>query len=326
MPKITYAEQTYECRGDESVLECLSRHGVELSSSCRAGVCQTCMIKATSGTPPAEAQQGLKPRLAEQGYFLACICTPIQDLTVTEADEGDLPRVAATITEKTPLNETIIRLRLKPESDFEYRPGQFLNLHRNDGLTRSYSIASLPQEQTIELQVEHIPGGRMSGWLMQEATVGDTVQIDGPHGDCYYIDSNPDQDLLLIGTGTGLAPLWGIAREALARGHRGNIRLFHGSHSRAKLYLVDELKQLAETHENFFYTPCISGPDSGGFTPGRANEIALSRFAKLSGWRIYLCGHPDMVNNSKKQAFLAGADLNQIHADPFTFETPSPAP
>jgi len=207
MPKITYAGQTYECRGDESVLECLERQGVELPSSCRTGVCQTCMMKATSGTLPAAAQQGLKPRLVEQGYFLACICRPAQDLSVTEADESALPKVAATITEKTPINETIIRLRLKPESTFDYRPGQFLNLHRDNGLTRSYSIASLPTEDYVELQVEYIPGGRMSGWLVQEAKVGETVQIDGPHGDCYYSDSDPEQNLLLIGTGTGLAPL-----------------------------------------------------------------------------------------------------------------------
>lgn len=319
MPKITYSEQSYECRGDESVLECLARHGVELSSSCRAGVCQTCMIKATTGTPPAEAQKGLKPQLQRQGYFLACICTPIEDLTVSAADEDSLPRISATVIDKTRFTGAIVRLRLKPESGFDYRPGQFINLHRDDGLTRSYSIASLPQDGYLELHVEHIPGGRMSGWVMNELAVGDTVRIDGPHGECFYIDADPEQNLLLVGTGTGLAPLWGIVRDALAQGHRGQIHLFHGSRRRAKLYLMDELRQLAETHDNFFYTPCISGPDTGGLAAGRANEFALSRFAKLDGWRIYLCGHPEMVNNTKKQAFLAGAAFDQIHADPFTF-------
>ncbi len=319
MPTITYSEQSYECRGDESVLECLTRHGVELSSSCRAGVCQTCMIKATTGTPPAQAQKGLKPQLQQQGYFLACICTPMEDLTVTAADGAALPRLAATVIDKRPFNDAIVRLRLQPASGFDYRPGQFLNLHRGDGLTRSYSIASLPQDGYLELHVEHIPGGRMSGWIMNELAVEDTVQIDGPHGECFYIDADPEQNLLLVGTGSGLAPLWGIVRDALAQGHRGQIHLFHGSRSRAKLYLMDELRQFAEMHDNFFYTPCISGLDNGGLAAGRANEIALSRFAKLDGWRVYLCGHPEMVNNAKKKAFLAGAAFDQIHADPFTF-------
>ncbi|ALP52419.1 oxygenase [Candidatus Tenderia electrophaga] len=326
MPNITYAEHTYACRSDESVLECLARHGVELSSSCRAGVCQTCMVKATSGAPPSEAQKGLKPQLQQQGYFLACICTPAEDLTVGAADEADLPRSDATVMDKTPFNETIVRLRLKPESAFDYRPGQFINLHRDDGLIRSYSIASLPRDGYLELHVEHIAGGRMSAWIRNELAAGETLQIDGPHGDCFYIDSAPEQNLLLIGTGSGLAPLYGIVRDALAHGHRGQIHLFHGGRERGKLYLIDELKQLAEQHDNMFYTPCLSGPDNHGFAAGRANELALQQFPKLDGWRVYLCGHPEMVNNTKKKAFLAGANFDQIHADPFTFsEAGAPA-
>jgi len=318
MAKITYSEQTFDCQNDESVLECLSRHGVELSSSCRAGVCQSCVVKATEGTPPAEAQAGLKPQLQKQGYFLACICKPEQDLSFTNPDDGALPQVAATVVSKTRFNDTIIRLRLKPESELDFQPGQFLNIHRDDGLTRSYSIASLPKEGFIELHVERVENGKMSNWLHNQVAMGGKLNIDGPHGDCFYIDDKPEQNLLLIGTGTGLAPLWGIARDALSQGHKGEIHLFHGSHSKDKIYLADELKQLAKLHSNFFYTACISGDENQGYTAGRANEVALSEIPKLDGWRIYLCGHPEMVNGTKKKAFLAGASLNDIHADAFT--------
>ena len=319
MPKITYSEQSYECRADESVLECLTRHGVELSSSCHAGVCQSCMCRATDGTPPADAQKGLKPQLQQQGYFLACVCTPSEDLTVTQADDSAMPHVSATLIDKTALKPSIMRLRLKPEAEFEFRAGQFINLHRDDGLIRSYSIASLPQDGYIELHVEHIQDGKMSNWLHDEVAVGDKLNIDGPHGECFYIDSQPEQNLLLVGTGTGLAPLLGVIRDALANKHSGELHLFHGSHSSEKLYLIDELTQLAAEHANVFYTPCVSGPDNEGFSAGRANDVALTQLPKLDGWRVYLCGHPEMVNGTKKKAFLAGASFNDIHADPFTF-------
>lgn len=318
MAKITYEEQSYECRSDESVLQCLARHGVELSSSCRAGVCQTCMIKATTGTPPAEAQKGLKPQLQQQGYFLACVCTPTEDLTVVNPDESAMPQVAATVIDKTPFNDAILRLRIKPETAIDFHAGQFINIHRADGLVRSYSIASQASDDYIELHIERFPDGRMSGWLHDEIAIGDKINIDGPHGECFYIDNNPNQKLLMVGTGSGLAPLWGIIQEALAKNHQGEIHLFHGSHSDQKLYLIDELKQLASQHANFSYTPCISGPDNQVFTAGRANEVALSQHPKLGGWRIFLCGHPDMVNDTKKKTFLAGASFNEIHADPFT--------
>jgi len=318
MAKITYSEQTFDCQGDESVLECLARHGVELPSSCRSGVCQTCLVRATEGTPPTDAQAGLKPQLQKQGYFLACICKPVQDLSFVDPDENALPQIAATVVSKTRFNDTIIRLRLKPKSEFDFQPGQFLNIHREDGLARSYSIASLPQEGYLELHVELVEDGKMSGWLHNQVAMGGNINIDGPHGDCFYIDDNPEQKLLLVGTGTGLAPLWGIARDALSRGHKGEIHLFHGSHSTNKIYLVDELKQLAKLHSNFFYTACISGEDNQGYTAGRANEVALKTTPKLAGWRVYLCGHPEMVSDTKKKAFLSGASLNDIHADAFT--------
>ena len=318
MAKITYSEQTFEINKDESVLECLARHGVELPSSCRAGVCQTCMVKATEGTPPAEAQSGLKPQLQKQGYFLACICKPEQDLSFVNPDNSALPQITATVISKTRLNNNILRLRLKPESEFDFQPGQFLNIHREDGLARSYSIASLPQEGYLELHVELVENGKMSNWLHNQVAMGGKLSIDGPHGDCFYIDDNPEQNLLLVGTGTGLAPLWGIVRDALSKGHKGEIHLFHGSHDTDKIYLADELKQLAKLHSNFFYTSCISGDNNAGYTAGRANEVALHEISKLDGYRLYLCGHPEMVNDTKKKAFLAGASLNDIHADAFT--------
>lgn len=319
MPRITYAEHAYECHDDETLLECLSRHGVELPHSCRAGVCQTCMMQAIEGTPPPDCQAGLKPSLQQRGYFLACSCRPTQDLTIGLADDAALPQVSATVIDKAPLCDSILRLRLKPESTLDYHAGQFINLHRDDGLVRSYSLASLPQEGHLELHVERIPEGRMSGWLYDTLSVGDCVNIDGPHGDCFYVEAARQQNLLLVGTGSGLAPLWGILRDALAQGHEGEIHLFHGSRSADKLYLVDELTGLAQQHRNFFYTPCVSGPQNPGFAAGRANALALQQLPKLDGWRVYLCGHPDMVNDMRKKSFLAGASLNEIHADPFSF-------
>lgn len=288
-------------------------------SSCQAGACQTCMMRVTEGSVPAESQAGLKPTQVKQGYFLVCICKPTEDITICLAGEDAVNKTTATLQEKTALSDKICRLRFKCESPFEFQPGQFINLHREDGLVRSYSIGSLASENMIELHVELIDNGQMSNWLADSLQPGETVELDGPHGECFYIQDDPQQNLLLIGTGSGLAPLWGIAREALAQGHQGEIHLFHGSRGKDKVYLVDELKELANKHSNFFYTPCLSGEAVEGYTHSRANDAALEQHPKLGGWRIYLCGHPEMVNGTKKKAFLAGASFNEIYADPFNY-------
>lgn len=318
MTTITFAETGYSCHAGETVLEALIRQGAEPPSSCRSGSCQTCMMRAVAGVPPPESQQGLKPTLQHRGYFLACICKPEMDLSVALAGSEALPKLPVTVIDKMELTPHILQLRLQPQSPFEFQAGQFINLHRPDGLIRSYSIASLPSEQMVELHVERLPNGKMGSWLHEQVGCGDQLEIDGPHGNCFYLTGKPQQKLLLIGTGSGLAPLWGIARSALEHGHQGEIHLFHGSRSAEKLYLVDELKALARKHSNFFYTPCVSGDNNAGFTTGRANEVALQQFPKLGGWGVYLCGHPEMVSNTKRDSFLAGASFQDIYADPFT--------
>lgn len=275
-------------------------------------------MRATEGTPPTESQAGIKPTLQQQNYFLACICKPTQDLSACAAGNEALPKQNATVVDKTPLSAKIMRLRLTPEQGLSFQPGQFINLHRADGLTRSYSIASLTTEGYLELHIEQIENGRMSSWIHDTLQIGDDIVIEGAHGDSFYLGGQPEQPLLLIGTGSGLSPLWGIARAALQQGHSGEIHIYHGSRDPEKLYLLDELRQLAEQHGNVHYTPCLSAGDMEGVTSGRAAELALAQHPSLKGWRVFLCGHPQMVNDTKRKAFLAGANFQDILADAFT--------
>ena len=114
--------------------------------------------------------------------------------------------------------------------------------------------------------------------------------------------------------------VYGIVRDALSQGHTGSIRLYHGSRNPEGLYLIDELRALASQHENFTYTPCVSGalPAENGYATGRAPDVAMADIPKLNGWRIFLCGNPDMVKTTKKKAFLTGAAMKDIYADAFT--------
>lgn len=97
--------------------------------------------------------------------------------------------------------------------------------------------------------------------------------------------------MLLIGTGSGLAPLIGIARDALNQQHTGDIYLYHGSHDAAGLYLVDELREMAEHYPNFHYVPCVSGDDvTEQYQAGRAVDVALAAHPDLTGWRVFLRG------------------------------------
>ncbi|WP_455198879.1 2Fe-2S iron-sulfur cluster-binding protein, partial [Kaarinaea lacus] len=264
MPTIAFEGKEYESEPDESVLDCLTRHGVSVKYSCRSGVCQTCVMVAQDGTPTEKSQSGLKETLKTKNYFLACACVPKSDIGVGRPD-SNLIEIETRVDARDLLNPEVLRLRLACPEKYDYYPGQYLTLFNSEGIGRSYSIASLPEDDDfLELHIRLVPGGQVSSWAHNNLKEGDTVKITEANGDCFYLPSNLEQPLLLIGTGTGLAPLYGIARDAIHQGHKGPIHLYHGSRTLNGqttpfgLYLVDELRVLEKTNESFFYHPCVS--------------------------------------------------------------------
>jgi NAD(P)H-flavin reductase len=301
MPTYRYSGAAFAGAPGETVLDTLLRQGVAVPNSCRAGACQSCLLRAAEGPVPQAAQAGLKATLVEQGYFLSCLCRPDADLVLEPA--GGL-EVEAEIAALERLSETVLRVRLRAE--LPYRAGQYVTMLRDDGLARSYSLASLPHEDRLELHVRRAPGGRMSGWLFDQARVGQPVRLRGPAGDCFYTAGNEDQPLLLAGTGTGLAPLWGICRDALRQGHRGPIYLYHGALRPEGLYLREELEALPGVH----YRPAV-------LADGPLDQVIAAAHPKLAGWRGFICGDPAIVRLLKKKIFLAGMGSRDIFADAF---------
>jgi CDP-4-dehydro-6-deoxyglucose reductase len=299
----------------ETVLDCLDRHGAGVPSLCRNGACQTCMVRATEGTVPAAAQAGLKPAWRAQGWFLACMCRPTGHLAVTRCDGA--PEYEAQVLDVAALSPRVLRVRLSRPAGFDYLAGQFVQVQRpSDGLMRPYSLASLPDEQAIELHVARHVDGRMSGWLA--GARGEVVRLRGPFGECFYVREEAQRPLLLAGTGTGLAPLYGVLRTALAAGHSAPVRLLHGAAQRAELYLWQALAALAAHHPQLSLTgsvPDAAGADSLSDRP--LQELTMHSGVALSEARIYLCGNPDFVRAMRRQLYLAGASLDRIHADPF---------
>lgn len=308
----------YPCKEGESVLEALSRQGAEIPYSCRKGVCQICLMRSVNGAAGESAQRGLRDTLRKQGYFLSCQCMPSSDMHIAQAQDGQLFGTA-TIIAKDMLSDRVCRVRLEPEEAVDFHAGQFINLRRSDGVTRSYSIASVPRlDRWIELHVERYESGAMSRWICDALAIGDKVQIQGPMGHSFYLAGRENQPLLLIGTGTGLAPILGIARDALESRHAGPIHLYHGSRDPGGLYCLDQLNALAQRFGNFSFYRCLSGKHHvDGCKTGRAAGIALATHRDLSTWRVYLCGNPQMVYQTQKTAYLAGASTADIYTDPF---------
>lgn len=314
MPILHWKGRALDLAPGESVLDALLRNGEDAAYSCKVGSCASCLLRADRGSVPTRAQAGLKDAWKELGYFLACSCVPEDDLHASPV--GDGLRVRAEIVGLDDLSPTVKRVRLACLGPFDYRAGQYVSLS-NGNVSRSYSIASLPSEDALELHVRLILGGRMSDWLSNHARLGQEVALTGPFGSCFYVRGAPDPPLLLAGTGTGLAPLWGIARDALESGHRGRIVLFHGAIAEDGLYLREDLSALATRWVQFSYQPVTLLGGDATIAQGSLERVVAATFPKLAGWRAYLAGDPDIVGKLRKAIFLAGAASRDILADAF---------
>lgn len=321
MTNVHYYNRVFTCNEGQSVLDVLLENGQEIPYSCKMGVCITCVMQVEKGAVPEKSQEGLRPSLADQGRFLACVCQPTTDIHIADVEMQDL--FSSAIVQKIEyLPRDICRIYLEPTTPLYYRAGQFVNLRREDGLVRSYSLASVPKLDTLlEFHIKRLPKGEMSNWILDELKIGDHLGIQGPAGNCYYQPGPTDQpgkNLLLIGNGTGLAPLIGIARDALSSGHSAEIRLYHGSQTMTGCYLDDDLRALTQEYSNFHYIPCVSREaEAAGFRQGRADDVAFADHTDLQDWGVFLCGYPPMVYSAKDRALSAGAKITDIYMDPY---------
>lgn len=325
MPKAHYRDRVIDCRPGENLLDAGLRQGVDLHFSCRGGSCHSCLSLCTEGEIPPRAQRGIKPELAAKGYFLPCVCVPESDLRFEPPHAEDL-YTRAVVRAHERLSQDVWRLRLETYTQFDYRPGQSLNLRGPGGTVRSFSLASDPESDPyLELHIKRIEGGALSPWLCDRLAVDDEVDIQGPNGDFVYAEMDPDRPLLFVVTGTGLAPALGVIRDALRRGHRGPIHLYHGSRRRDGLYLREDLKELAAAYGTLHYHACLSSPTetAEGVIAGRAHLAAARAHPDLRGWRVHLAGVPAMVTAAAAMFRDRGAADADIVADPF--ESPDDA-
>ena len=190
--------------------------------------------------------------------------------------------------------------RVAPPAGFRFRAGQYVKVGTGTGKRRSFSLASAPHEDHVELCVGLNPGGRLTPALFA-LRPGDRLDIDPrPRGSFGRVSSARRH--LLVATGTGIAPLRSIVRDALHRGSGDEFLILHGASHPDGLPYRDELAALAASHPRVTYEPTVSRPEASpapawsGRT-GRVDPLALAvaRALDRRDTHAYACGNPGMV-------------------------------
>ena len=130
-----------------------------------------------------------------------------------------------------------------------HRAGQHVDvrLTAEDGYQaqRSYSIASAPESDRVELLVERLEDGEVSPYLTDELKAGDGLELRGPIGGWFAWDVREGGPLLLVSGGSGIAPLMAMIRHRKANGSEAPVSLLYSSRSFEEIIFREELERLA---------------------------------------------------------------------------------
>ncbi|PTU76178.1 iron-sulfur-binding ferredoxin reductase [Pseudomonas mangrovi] len=307
MPELRLGDRSLVAESGSNLLDTLLAAGVALPYSCRAGSCHACMVRCQGALEDAQPD-ALSPAQREQGWRLACQCRLQGDLAVELFDPGrdGLP---ARVQSVDWLSERVLRLRLLPERPLRYAAGQHLLLWNAQGLARPYSLASLPGEDTwLEFHLDCLPGGAFSE-SARCLQPGDPLRLGELRGGALHYDPTwSERPLWLLAAGTGLAPLWGILREALRQHHQGPIKVIHLADDPVGHYLAQPLLALAAAHSQLN----VQLPTAAD----QASVLAGLRLVSRQTLSL-LCGSPASVDAFARRLFLIGVPRNQVLADVF---------
>lgn len=324
---VQFQRHTVAVQERESVLEALLRAGHTIPNSCRAGLCQSCLLKSDESLLGqndvilTEAQQGLSDEQVSTHHFLSCCCFPEETL-YAELPDRDADWQAEVVGRQL-LSPLVLELSLK--TDGRWSPGQHILLWKDKEFARSYSIVSHPRRDgVIILHIRRHTQGVVSRWCHDELAVGDQVRLSPPTGHCVYDIEDSDKPLLLVATGTGLAPVFGVLQEAVAQNHQGQIDLFFGGKRQEELYLLKELRALEaqESRLKVHIVPQDASPTenlapSKTYTFEKLINAVRHAQKSLRGTKVYLCGAKAAIEPLQKLCFFAGASRNDIVAEEF---------
>ena len=321
-------------RQGENVLAAALRQGVMLPYSCKNGTCGSCKGRLEHGTVhyPFHPPLALEDEDPDAGYALLCQAEPLEDLTV-EVREIEAVRdiqvrmLPARVAEKTRLTDNVVRLRLRlPAAQrLQFLAGQYVDVLLAGGKRRAFSIASCPSlENEIELHIRHVEGGDFTSFVFDDLQERDILRLEGPLGNFFIRNDEPLRPMILMGGGTGFAPLKSMVENLLEHGDRREIHLYWGARRRDELYLDELPAEWARSHAHISYRRALSeeaSTEPGPDTPfhGLVHEAVLEDHPDLSGFDVYMSGPPAMIEAAKKAFARHGLLPDRLYYDSFEF-------
>ncbi len=337
MHRVTFQQDgmTYNAEEGQWLYDVCEAAGASVPFACKAGACGTCATQVVQGEESLGPQRAREIRTLESNgldptrYRLLCLADVHGTLTLGASAKTPQATVAlglykVRVEAYRPHTLTVCEQRFAVESgEITFSPGQYMIFHVpgiNQIIRRSYSISSSPSDKThFEICVRAVSGGFCSNFI-HRLRPGDCMQVEGPYGD-FRLHDGSQRDLLMIATGTGIAPIKSMLLSLLGQTGRRRIRLFFGLRNVSDLFYTKMLSDMRETHPWFEPTIILSQPDPVGWPGlrGRITDLIREQVSleEASYTDAYLCGGRSMIEDAKRLLIQKGMSVEQIRHENF---------
>ena len=231
--------------------------------------------------------------------------------------------LVATVAETVPETASAVTLRLDVPGWPGHRAGQHVDvrLTAEDGYSaqRSYSIASPPGSDRLELTVERIDDGEVSPYLTTVAEVGDQFELRGPVGGWFVWDGDDSAPVWLVGGGSGVVPLRAILRHHAESGSTAAMHLVYSARTLGDVIYRQELEALAGPRRAVTLTLTRGSPPDWAGHRGRVDAGLLAAV----GWppsaqpHCYVCGPTPFVEGAAGALVGLGHEPGRIRTERF---------
>jgi propane monooxygenase reductase subunit len=323
-----------EVEDGETVLSAAFRQGIMLMHGCKEGQCSSCKAILLDGDIELLKYStfALADYEREENYTLLCRTLAHSDLTVEllSYDEELLTHsipvrnYPAKVASIERLTADICGLRLELDQPFKFWAGQYVDITvPGSGLVRSFSMANVPGGHQLDFIIKIYPEGAFSSVLDQQLKIGDALDIKGPYGICFRHEGRTGQ-MILVGGGSGMAPLWSIVNDLARSGEQRQLTFFYGARTQRDLFYLDRIEEIGRVLPGFRFIPALSHEPEGTDWKGETGFIHEVVARHLRGVDIdeeaeaYCCGPPPMIEATAPVLQVSGVEPERIHIEKFT--------